>query len=270
MKTELMLVTPAQAQEWLTWKNPNNRPLNERIAKTYARDMLAGKWTKSSQGIAFNTRGELTNGQHRLRAIVISNVSVMLNVTTDEPLDAVTNHDQNKSRSISDNLKIHGFGDWATASFVSVFRNCYHNISGGKFTQAETEVLIAPLAESIRFAADNLRPKDGLSVPAALKATVALAFYYGADKERLLDFCQMYRSGEINGSADNAVIKLRDKLASYKRMTGGSAQSAIFDLSQSALSKFLSQTSVTRLTISPEHQFPKLNPKPFLENKGEK
>lgn len=267
MKTELMLVTPEQANEWLTWKNPNNRNLNERTAKIYARDMLAGEWKQSSQGIAFNTKGELTNGQHRLKAIVIANKPIWLNVTTDEPLGAIVNHDQNKTRSTSDNLKIHGFGDWATPSVVSVFKNCYLNISGGKFTQTETEILISKLKDSLCFACEHLSPKTGLSVPAGLKATVALAHHYGADKDRLIEFCNMYRSGEIQGKSDNSVIKLRDKLFSFKRMTGGSAQIVVFDLSQAALSKFIAEIPVKRLISTNEHPYPKLNPKAILNSK---
>lgn len=82
MVTKIMKVTPEMASAWLEL-NTKNRPIRRDIVNTYARAMLAGKWVLTHQGIAFDTFGNLIDGQHRLRAIVTAGVPVEMNVTFD-------------------------------------------------------------------------------------------------------------------------------------------------------------------------------------------
>ncbi len=54
-----MLVTPEMAKEWLM-HNTHNRPVSRTTVEKYARDMKAGKWFYTNQGIGFDTTGTLT------------------------------------------------------------------------------------------------------------------------------------------------------------------------------------------------------------------
>lgn len=71
MQSRWMDVTPAMAEMWLQ-HNFNNRPVSLDTVRAYAREMKRGKWLPNHQGIAFNDRDELNDGQHRLMAIVLS------------------------------------------------------------------------------------------------------------------------------------------------------------------------------------------------------
>src|SRR5579884_3546217 len=75
-----MLVTPEIAREWLT-HNVKNRTLSEDSANALARDIKSGNWLTTHQGIAFNDRNELMDGQHRLEAIIRANKAAILMVT---------------------------------------------------------------------------------------------------------------------------------------------------------------------------------------------
>jgi hypothetical protein len=107
-------IGPTQAAEYLK-KNVTNRNVRKGTVTSYARDMKADKWIPTHQGIAFNDRGELIDGQHRLHAIIEAGVSVRMLVTRGiqseqgdmRTMDAV---DRGAVRSVADQLHLqHGF-----------------------------------------------------------------------------------------------------------------------------------------------------------------
>jgi antitoxin (DNA-binding transcriptional repressor) of toxin-antitoxin stability system len=120
VRTQWMEVTPELARQWLE-NNFRNRSLDDDVVAAYARDMTNGVWVATHQGVAFNDRDELIDGQHRLHAIVRSGKTIRLMVTFGLPsvieghemttMDAV---DRGRTRSVADQLKIqHGLKDGA-------------------------------------------------------------------------------------------------------------------------------------------------------------
>lgn len=81
---EWVAVTPAMAELWLR-NNVKNRKLRQTTVDAYARDMRAGNWLQTHQGIAFGENDELLDGQHRLAAIVQAEVTLTLLVTRGLP-----------------------------------------------------------------------------------------------------------------------------------------------------------------------------------------
>lgn len=89
MKTETMTVSPAWAKDQLDEMNRRimagkfrQRPIREMDIKRYAQDMKRGKWLLTHQGIAFDEKGNLIDGQNRLHAVVAAGVSVPMRVTS--------------------------------------------------------------------------------------------------------------------------------------------------------------------------------------------
>ena len=72
MYSKLMDVTPEIAKRWLE-QNRGNRSINQKQVDTIAKDILAGDFDTTHQGIAIATDGTLLDGQHRLLAIVKAN-----------------------------------------------------------------------------------------------------------------------------------------------------------------------------------------------------
>ncbi len=77
MKTETHEIDIIKAKEFLTANLPfergvdgTNRPINLRTVNNYALEMLKGNWRHTHQGIAFTLNHHLSDGQHRLLAIV--------------------------------------------------------------------------------------------------------------------------------------------------------------------------------------------------------
>ncbi|MGO8993924.1 MAG: hypothetical protein ACLQVI_11385 [Polyangiaceae bacterium] len=92
MQTETIAVTPELAKAWLQ-RNVINRPLVERHVEDLVWEVKNGQWKLTHQGIAFNRRGELIDGQHRLTAIARAGGTMHVRVTFnvdgsyDSPID---------------------------------------------------------------------------------------------------------------------------------------------------------------------------------------
>lgn len=68
MKSEIIIVTPQIASEWLS-ANVSNRPLRRTVVDGLKAAFIRGEYVQTHQGIAFSLAGELLDGQHRLTAI---------------------------------------------------------------------------------------------------------------------------------------------------------------------------------------------------------
>lgn len=104
---EIRTVTPAVAKRWLS-RNVRNRKIRPSVVDGYARDMAAGSWKLTGEGIKFDTNGALSDGQHRLAAIVKANTSVPLLVVRGVEPDAQDVMDSGVKRSASDALVLKG------------------------------------------------------------------------------------------------------------------------------------------------------------------
>lgn len=98
-------VTPAQAAKWLE-KNTGNRNAAESHIRFLAEEMKHGRFGLSQDAIAFNAKGELINGQHRLHAVVASGVTCRFLVLEGVPEDMKERLDLGRARSIPDMLKM--------------------------------------------------------------------------------------------------------------------------------------------------------------------
>lgn len=92
-------ITPEAAAEMLSRLPARQRTLKPERVATYARLMRAGQWRFSHEAIMFDTNGRLIEGQHRLRAVVASGVTVELMVTVGAPPDSFAVIDQGLNRS---------------------------------------------------------------------------------------------------------------------------------------------------------------------------
>src|SRR5437868_364193 len=76
---EYVEITPEMARAWLLSRNPkSNRVMSETVYERYAKEMVDGEWKTTHQGIAFDREGNLLDGQHRLKAIIIADIAVKM------------------------------------------------------------------------------------------------------------------------------------------------------------------------------------------------
>ena len=117
IKAGIVNITPEQAGKMLE-KNDHNRALPKAYASAYAFDMIEGYWQFNGVPIIFADDGTLLDGQTRLNAIIIANISQDLLVITGINNDVFKSIDTGKGRKGIDVLTIEGLTH-DTASLTS-------------------------------------------------------------------------------------------------------------------------------------------------------
>lgn len=101
-------ITPAKAKEYLSHNTINNRHLMAKRVHDLSRIMKNGEFVTTNQGIAFDDKGNLIDGQHRLAAIVESGVSVTMAVAHGIPSESIWAIDTGAKRSTSQLMEMMG------------------------------------------------------------------------------------------------------------------------------------------------------------------
>jgi hypothetical protein len=105
-------VTPEQAAAWLKHNNLKNRKPRPRQIEILRREMAAGAWAFTHQGIAFGEAGPdgvepLLDGQHRLLAIAASGLTLPdVLIFRRLPVKAQEATDMGQARSVAENLSL--------------------------------------------------------------------------------------------------------------------------------------------------------------------
>src|SRR5438105_4834244 len=71
LKSRIVKVTPELARQWLE-SNEDNRRLSDEWVRKLARDMVNDEFPNVGETLKFDEKGRLIDGQHRLRAVVLS------------------------------------------------------------------------------------------------------------------------------------------------------------------------------------------------------
>jgi len=219
MHTNIMEVGPDRAANWLEG-NTHNRPIHQARVDQYAREMKAGRWMLTHQGIAFDTNGILRDGQHRLWAIVTSGCTVQLPVTFNLPTDVIEKIDDVKARTVCDRMNISGRFDEATVTNnqLAVLRAMIRGFSPRKNLSYDDECrLMREHLPAIRFALENLTTGRVKGVSSPIVCAVIARAWYSGDPEKLRRFCEVLRTGQTRGSKEDVIILLRDFLVSRDR-----------------------------------------------------
>lgn len=77
IEVKVVTVTPGMAVEMLK-KDSENRTMNEKRIKQYAKEMKAGRWVLNGATIAFAADGSLIDGRHRLWAVFDADIPITL------------------------------------------------------------------------------------------------------------------------------------------------------------------------------------------------
>lgn len=129
MRTETITISPMLAQMMLD-RNVINRPVRTSKVDAWVEAIKNGLWKLTHQGIAIDTNGNMCDGQHRLRAIIKSGISVQMRVTYDCDPGDFDVLDTGSLRSRSDVLAIKGIAP-KIANIISSAIPWYSSYLGG-------------------------------------------------------------------------------------------------------------------------------------------
>lgn len=251
-------VDPPQAFRWLDG-NTHNRPVKQQHVERLARDMKAGRWRLTHQGIAFDTTGLLIDGQHRLWAVIEANVTVKLRVFFNEPPENRHVLDTGERRSNLDVLAITEQAGGVNSMLLATLRFMLAGLSGRpkRQTPGEEAEQLSRHRSALDFAMEHFgrAPARGVAT-SETRAVIARAFYAG-DHFRLIHFCDVLRSGLSTDESDHIVVALRNFLIQPRRAEKGDAFRRVrYGKTEWALASFLDDRTPKRLCGSDFELFP--------------
>lgn len=107
MKTEIVTITPDVAR-YLLSKNTMNRPIKRQHFEFLCRELTGGHWKLNGDAIRIAKNGTLLDGQHRLRAVLQTGISMKTVLITELDNDVFDTIDIGSARSAADILHVVG------------------------------------------------------------------------------------------------------------------------------------------------------------------
>lgn len=252
-----MTVTPNQAANWLEHANNHNRKLSDRLVQQYARDMRSGRWRLTHQGIAFDTRGNLIDGQHRLWAVVEANVAVEMPVWFNVHAENLMVVDVGRLRRLHDNLRLAGgMGDCTTKSLACLRAMIGHGACP-TLTPDEARSSLKRHGGAVAFAMEHL-PHIGQKgvTTAEVRAVVARA-WYSADHGKLARFCEVLCTSMAKDAPERTIILLRTILCASRGLCSVPTRVERYGRTARALLAFLKgEPPLSRLYVPGFELFP--------------
>lgn len=252
-------VTPEIAEDWLTHCNTHNRKLMDNHVEYLGREMKAGRWRLTHQGIAFSSNRVLLDGQHRLWAVVMSGITVPMRVFVNEPSEAMEVLDTGQRRSNDQILSLSGGLGQVSKYELAVLRAL---ISGmGRYNRrsagAERDLLVKH-REAIRFAMDcTAGAQKYRGIGTAITRAVLARAWYSADRVQLRHFANVLQSGTPVGENDQPVILLFQFLITTAAGRKSCPQvRECYGKTERALAAFLKGERLNKLYAAPKELFP--------------
>ena len=256
---EIVEVTPALAASWLD-KNENNRPINWNYVAQLARDMKAGRFACTHQGIAFDTEGRLIDGQHRLWAVLEVDVPVRIRVFRNEPPENIVHIDGNCPRRAADRMSLGRTLGTVRIDELATLRAMLGGISmaAKRRTVHEEMELLAKHRVAVHFAHEHLAVTRPAGVANSMtRAVVARAWYCVTLEVFLARFCEVLRTGIPACDSEHVIVLLRDQLTAIRNQrTTSAARQRQYALTSRALSAYLRSESLSILRASTYELFP--------------
>lgn len=221
LNAAIIVVTPEMAGEYLT-HNHNNRKLDAGLVEKYATDMLNGKFTLNPDAIAFDTDGNLVNGQHRLKGIVKSGVPTACVVIYDFPVTHADflNFDCGKNRSIKARIELAGYDVKRTAvDIAGAYLDIKYKTRNSLSTRLE---FIETNSEILEWAVSicGSTGASGTRIPALFMVAMIDAKLCGVPDEAIEAFSRVYRNNDFDNIENynpKHVVELRESRLSRNR-----------------------------------------------------
>jgi len=212
MKTEVVMINPEMAERYLG-RNLNNRPLSESWAKELARRIKRNEWKLNGEAIKFSSDGYLLDGQHRLKAIIISGTSVPVLLIRGVDRSSFDTMDQGKSRGAADILAINGEKNAnliaSAAKIVFLFKENKENpVFNNRVTPIQIEKTLA-LYPEIRQSAAVAEKVKKILIPSVAASLWVL--FWQKDRDLANEFFARLEDG-AGLSKHHPIKTLRDRL----------------------------------------------------------
>ena len=244
---ETILVTPALAELWLRSWNYDNRPLRSSRVRALAADMVAGRFTLNNDMITFAPDGRLLNGQHRLSAVVLSGVSVLMIVAYGLDPKTQLNMDSQLKRNMSDFMGTRMMT--AVANSMRLGANPPHKTT----TVAGLYAFAMAHREPLEWVCGHFPSR----IPAQVPAVLARA-WYSQDRVLLDHAARILKTNTVepgDGPEANTLLRFRALLSTDLKGGGALATTRRYLKCEAALQAYLDGRNIAKIYEAPGELF---------------
>ena len=268
MVTQWEWWTPEAAASTLATDNTANRNLNEERARQHARDRKSGKWEDTHQGIAFDDKGVLLDGQTRLKSIEMSGIAGWFMTTRGLTRRAMEVIDRHRVRSLANTLQILGVAH-ACTGVVAIARAMRFGTTSGAGTATDSEML--PFVQEHLPAILHVNgPKLRRIAQAPALAALARAYYHvelPVIDRFIAAMLDQIPLGELQPG--DASARRLAKLCKETRVASGGTRQSMYRKAQRAIKAFTVGEDLERIYEVDDDFFPLPVPASAKQGKGE-
>jgi len=255
-EVKLMHITPRMAEAWLK-TNVKNRPIAKSNLNALIREIKAGHWQVNGEAIKFDNAGHLVDGQHRLTAVVQTNLAIHSLVVFNVLPEAFDTLDQGKVRGIADALALHGK---TTAGRLAAGIRCAIMLEKGsialndKVSNVEAMEYLTKNPGIVEFA------NCGIITRRLTTSYVYCGLRYLLAQKHPVESATFFDQFETGvGLSERSPVKvLRDKLTVQQGKVAKLRPLDVLALTIKAWNLFITGRSITKLTWSKGEDFPKI------------
>jgi len=251
-------VTPELAEAWLTHCNSHNRNLIDGHVDCLVREMKAGRWRLTHQGIAFSRNRVLLDGQHRLWAIVLSGVTVRMRVFFNESTETLDAIDAVRSRTNDQIISLAGGYGKVHRAVLATLRAVITGLGNyARRTANEEAELFGRHRDAILFAHEILPTARVRGIATAVVRAVLARAYYVVDHDELRHFATVLQSSVSSGEYDQPIVLLLQFLWSAAQGRRGRPEAReCYGKTERALEAYLTGRTLHRLYATTAELFP--------------
>ncbi len=237
--TEIKTVTPAEATEMLAHNTQNRQVLRGQVVRMVAQ-MKSGNWKFDGAPIRFAADGTLLDGQHRLSAVVESELPQQFVIIRGLERDSQTVMDTGRKRSLSDMLSMRGDANpGPLATFTSIAYKWDNGLRGsalfrGNSTNVDRAEVYAPSIQTLLNWIDEhpdvhsiIRPMISLARTLGVAPSLIYTSWwalYSVDYDDAEHFFNLLRNG-AGLEQGNPILTLRNRLIEIGRETADRGKS---------------------------------------------
>ena len=242
-------ITPEIAKEYLK-KNSVNRTLNPKRAAQYAEDMKSNNWQLNGEAIGFYDDGSLSNGQHRLTAIIIANRPVLCTVIRNIPRSSSV-QDRGRARDVVDAFLLEGMdSSIANTGIVAIAKLhvTMQQLGNSNVPDGKIREFLKRNEELLRFVGRVTSKSKKNGTVNTKVAPLALACFYAlnshiASKEQIASFLRVVKTGIPTDMNQQSALVLRNDIISQTLPTAGYNRKLFLYATEKAIVDFCTGTN---------------------------
>jgi hypothetical protein len=266
-----MLVTPQIAQSWLEKRQlpKSNRRISALAVNRYVNAMLNGEWRLTPHGIIFDTEGYLIDGQHRLRAVVISQTEQEFWVYPHEPRDLFDVIDTGRARKAAQFLHApNSITLVGAARFLAVADNLVvprtPNAAYAELTNTMTFEVIRHWGVDLEEAARMANIARASRIPVSPFAAVMAQALRTEHKGRVPAFVEAIGTGyiapeeNVDLGREHPVLRLRNAYTGYNSAAAKRTRSQPYSLVVKAWNAYVENRKIRALGWREDEKAPRV------------